>query len=73
MKKHKLIPLALLAYLIVMSFIGYDNYIEGRYSAMHYFGTIGGTLLVNVILFISLRKREQLRREREEDINRNKQ
>lgn len=70
-KKHIAIPAALLVYLAVMGFIGYGNYKEGSFSALHYYGTMGGTLLVIVVLFFSLRKRERLRREREDDMRNN--
>lgn len=70
-KKHIVIPAVLLVYLMAMSYIGYGNYVEGHYSALHYFGTVAGSLAVIIILFFSLRKREQLKREREDDMKRN--
>ena len=35
--RSTLIPLILLAYLIVMAFIGYPAYADGRTSALYYF------------------------------------
>ncbi len=65
-KKSTIIPLALLAYLGVMSYIGLPIFNEGRY--LYYFGVIGGSLLAIVLLHFSLKRKERLRREREEDI-----
>lgn len=70
MKRSTIIPLALLAYLGVMCYVGYPIYEEGNYTK--YFGIIAGTLLVIVLLHFSLKKRERLRREREEDMRKGK-
>ncbi len=64
--KPIIIPLALLIYLGVMSYIGLPLYHEGNY--LKYFGIIGGSLLVIILLHFSLKRREKLRREREEDM-----
>ena len=69
--KAVVIPLALLAYLGIMSYIGYDGYASGEFSALYYFGVIAVSLLVIILLHISLKRRERLRREREDDIKRN--
>lgn len=69
MKRSTIIPLALLAYLGVMSYIGLPKYYAGDYFG--YFGIIVGTLIVIVLLHFSLKRRERLRREREEDMARN--
>ncbi len=70
MKRSTIIPLALLAYLGVMCYVGYPIYQAGNFTK--YFGIIGGTLVVIVLLHFALKKRERLRREREEDMRRGK-
>ena len=69
--RSTLIPLILLVYLAVMSYIGYPAYADGRTSALYYFGVIGVTLAVIVLLHFNLKRRERLRSEREADIRRN--
>ena len=69
--KAVVIPLALLAYLGVMCYIGYDGYASGEFSALYYFGVIAVSLLVIILLHFLLKRRERLRREREDDIKRN--
>lgn len=69
--KAVIIPLALLVYLGVMSYIGLPMYHAGEY--FKYFGIIGVSLLVIVLLHFSIKRRERLRREREEDIRNAKQ
>ena len=64
--KAVVIPLALLVYLGVMSYIGLPMYHAGGY--FQYFGIIGVSLLVIVLLHFSIKRRERLRREREEDV-----
>ncbi len=68
MKRSTIIPLALLAYLGVMSYIGLPKYYAGDYFG--YFGIIIGTLIVIVLLHFALKRRERLRQEREEDMKR---
>lgn len=63
-KKSTSLPIILLAYLAVMSYIGYADYAAGVYSPMYYFGIIGITLLVIFLLHLSLKRKERLRRER---------
>ncbi len=58
MKKSTYIPLILLVYLGVMSYIGRGEFFAGNY--LYYFGIIGITLLC-------MKKRDKLRREREEN------
>ncbi|MDE5953622.1 MAG: hypothetical protein K2G72_02940, partial [Duncaniella sp.] len=48
----------LLIYLGVMSYIGYSEFQQGNY--LYYFGVIGVTLFIIVILHIFLKKRERL-------------
>jgi hypothetical protein len=70
-KRSTLIPAALLVYLAVMSSIGWKQYASGDMSAAEYFGIIGVTLAVIVLLHFNLKRRERLRSEREADIRRN--
>ncbi len=67
--RSTLIPAVLLVYLGVMSYIGFDEFRAGNY--LYYFGIIGVTLLVIVLLNFSLKRRERLRREREDDLRGN--
>lgn len=68
MKKSTVIPIVLLVYLGIMSYIGYSGYASGEYSALYYFGIIVATLCVIVMLHFNLKRRERLRRERERDL-----
>lgn len=68
MKKYILIPSVLLAYLAVMSYIGYQSYVSGTISALYYFGVIGICLVIIIVLFFLIKKREQYRKERNDDI-----
>lgn len=68
MKKHIVIPVVLLIYLAVMSYIGYPSYVSGIFSPLYYFGVIGISLGVIVLLYFFIKKREQLRQERKDDI-----
>lgn len=71
--KSIIIPLALLIYLAVMCYIGYDGYVSGEFSALYYYGVIAGSLLVIILLHFSLKRRERLRKEREDDLKKNDQ
>ena len=73
LKRSTLIPLLLTAYLAVMSKFGRDQYVAGEISALYFYGVIGLTLIVIVLLHFSLKKRERLRRERLDDINKDNQ
>lgn len=66
MKKSTYIPLLLLAYLGVMSYIGRGKFLAGNY--LYYFGIIGITLLCIILLHFFMKKRDKLRRQREEDM-----
>lgn len=68
-KRSTIIPLALLAYLGTMCYVGRSIFFEGRY--FYYFGIIAGSLLAIVLLHFSLKRKERLRQEREDDIARN--
>ena len=67
MKKSTFVPLILLVYLGVMSYIGRGEFFAGNYG--YYFSIIGLTLLCIVLLHFFLKKRERLRKEREDDLN----
>ncbi len=71
-RRSTLIPAILLVYLAVMAALGYPEYAAGRQSALYYFGIIAITLIVLVLLHFSLKRRERLREERENDINSHK-
>ena len=71
MKRSTIIPLVLAIYLAVMASIGWKDYSAGRMSATYYFGIIGITLVVLVLLHFNLKRRERLRRERLDDIAKN--
>ena len=70
-RRSTLLPVILLIYLGVMAYIGYPDYVAGRTSAMMYFGIIGITLIVIILLHFSLKRRERYRRERLDDIRQN--
>ena len=69
--KSIVIPLVFLVYLGIMSYIGYDGYLSGEFSSLYYFGVIIGSLVVIILLHFSLKRRERLRKEREEDMKKN--
>ena len=69
-KRSTVIPLILAVYLAVMAYIGYPEYAAGHTSALYYFGIIGITVVVLILLHFSLKRREKLRRERMEDMER---
>ena len=69
--RHTLIPILLLCYLGAMAYIGWPDYAAGRTTALYYFGIIGITVLVIILLHFNLKKRDALRREREDGIRRN--
>lgn len=70
LQRSTVIPCALLIYLGVMAYIGYPEYAAGRTSALEFFGIIGVTIAVIVLLHFNLKRRDRLRRERLEDIER---
>ncbi len=51
-----------------MASIGYKEYDAGHMSAKYYFGIIGITLVIIVLLHFNLKRRERLRKEREDDL-----
>lgn len=70
-KKSTLLPILLLIYLGVMAWIGYPEYAAGHTSALYYFGIIAATICIIVLLHFSLKRRERLKTERENDIRNN--
>lgn len=68
LNKSIVIPAVLLAYLGAMAYMAWPNYRKGELSHIAYFGTIVLTLAVIVALHFVIRRRERLRREREQDI-----
>ena len=62
-KKSTIIPLALFVYLIGMSYIGHSHFFAGDY--VFYFGVIGATLLIIVLLHFMLKKREKVQQKRD--------
>lgn len=64
--KTQLLPLALLLYLAVMAYMGRGTLLAGEY--LHYFGVIGVSLIIIVLIYILLRKRDKIRAERDEKL-----
>ena len=58
MKRSVVIPVILLIYLGVMSYIGRGELFAGHY--LFYFGVIGITLVVIYLLHLTLKKREKM-------------
>ncbi len=56
-RRSTVIPLILLVYLAVMSYIGLPELRAGHY--LYYFGIIGATLTVIFLLHLSLKRREK--------------
>lgn len=59
LRRSTVIPLILLVYLAVMSYIGFPEYQQGHY--LYYFGVIGVTLAIIWLLHLFLKKREKQR------------
>lgn len=57
MKKSTLIPLLLVIYLAVMSWIGFPRFQSSEFSPLFYFGTIAVTLFIIWLLRRNLIKR----------------
>ncbi len=72
-KRHIIIPALLFVYLGIVAFFSYENVQTGEVSMNEYILTIVGTLLIIVVLFFVLRRRDKLRQERLNDLNKNKQ
>ena len=69
LKRSTIVPLMLAVYLAVMASIGYGEYAAGRMSALYYFGVIAVMAVVIILLHFNLKRRERLRRERENNMN----
>lgn len=70
-KRSTLVPAILAVYLLIMAYIGWPEYAVGRTSALTYWGTVIFTLVIIVLLHFNIKRRERLRRQREDDIKRN--
>ena len=66
LKRHVVIPLLMLVYLAVMAYISRQRLADGEY--LYYFGVIGISLAIIVLLYFVLKKKERLRQEREEQL-----
>ena len=64
LKRHIVIPFLMLCYLAVMAYISRRRLADGEY--LYYFGVIGISLGIIVLLYFVLKKKERLRQEREE-------
>lgn len=62
-KRSIVFPAIMLIYLAVMAWIGRDRLYRGEY--LYYFGIVGVGLVIIVLLYFALRKKEKLQQERE--------
>lgn len=69
LSKTILLPGALLIYLVGMAVACYPAYEAGEYSAFYYFGVLGASLIVVILLYFALKRKERLKRERIDDMN----
>ena len=67
MKRSTVIPLILLVYLAVMSYMGRGEFLAGNY--LFYFGIIGATRVIIWLLHINLKMREKKREEDKKNQN----
>lgn len=58
-KRSTFLPLALLLHLSFMAYIGRGYLLSGEY--LYYFGILGGSLLVIILLHFSLKRKEAMR------------
>lgn len=65
-RQSTIIPLALLLYLAVMAWMGRGQLAAGEY--LQYFGIIGASLGIIVLLYFVLRRKEALRRKHDEEL-----
>lgn len=68
-KRSTIVPAILAVYLLIMAAIGWPRYASGEESALFYFGVLGVTVLVIVLLHFNLKRQEKLRRRRLEGTN----
>lgn len=66
-KKPYIIVGALFIYMAIMALYNIDT-LTVYHDYLRYFGTLGAELVVLTILFFVLRRRERLKRERQEDL-----
>ncbi len=59
----------LAVYLLVMAAIGWPRYASGEESALFYFGVLGVTVVVIVLLHFNLKRQEKLRSRRRRETN----
>ena len=57
-RRSVIFPIIMLVYLAAMAWIGRDRLERGEY--LYYFGIIGIGLVIIVLLYLSLRKKEEL-------------
>jgi len=57
-----------LAYLCVMAWVGRGQITKAEPDYLQYFGIIGISLLIIVLLYFALRRKETLRQRREEEL-----
>lgn len=69
LSKTQLLPLALLVYLAFMAYLGLPLYRAGEF--LHYFGVIAGSLVIIVLIYVLLSKRDKIRAERDEKLRKN--
>lgn len=69
LNKSIVIPAALLVYNGALAYMAWPQYRQGKFTALEYFGVIGIALAVVVALHFTIKKRDRLRREREQDMN----
>lgn len=69
-KRSTLVPSILAVYLAVMAWIGYPEYAAGHTSTLYYFGIFGITIVILILLHFSIKRRERLRKERLDDMER---
>ncbi len=71
LQRNTYLPLILLIYLVVMACISYGGIERGEISLTMYILTILSSLCVIVALYYVIKRRDKLRREREDDIKKN--
>jgi len=69
--RHIVVPVCIFVYFCIMAYIGRDI-ITVHHNYLLYFGTVAIELVVLVALFFFLKKRDKLRRERLQDMERSR-
>lgn len=64
-KRSVYLPLVFLVYLAFMAYVGRGYYYSGQY--LRYFGTIGASIVVIILLRWALKRRESLKEQRENE------